>query len=292
MCTLAKLLISPSRTLLLFTRSLSTRPSSKNYFCDPTLLTNYIDQKDELLRSIVDKGHHKFYYTLTCKQLVGAKNIPRIFQYVDSEINHEVYDLLLNNFNVKHQEQFKSDLNLIIQAQHSPIRDPIYITTNEELMKRYSRQLKHLIDIMTYDEFLTQHKRIMSYNQLGIGKFPGYLDIEVIDIQHGYVQLRLQVRPKFHAPNGYLHAGLVVTFADTACGYGTFDSKPANALSFTTIELKANFLGSVREGSILCHAELIHGGKTTQVWDAHVIDEAQMKTIAIFRCTNLLLYPK
>ncbi|CAF1098443.1 unnamed protein product, partial [Didymodactylos carnosus] len=113
---------------------------------------------------------------------------------------------------------------------------------------RYSRQLKHLIDILIYDEFLTQYKRITSYNQLGIVNF---LAISVWNTQHGYVQVLLQLRPEFHAPNGYLHAGLVVTLADTACGYGTFESKPANALSFTTIEIKANFLGSVREGSIL-----------------------------------------
>jgi uncharacterized protein (TIGR00369 family) len=81
----------------------------------------------------------------------------------------------------------------------------------------------------------------------------------------------------------------VVTLADTAAGYGCFASLPEGATGFTTIELKANFLGTAREGRLLCEATRVHGGRTTQVWDATVTHEG--KTIALFRCTQLLLYP-
>ena len=48
----------------------------------------------------------------------------------------------------------------------------------------------------------------------------------------------------------------------------------------------------VGEGGVGVEANLVHGGRTTQVWDAIVKSEATAKTIALFRCTQMLLYPK
>ena len=90
------------------------------------------------------------------------------------------------------------------------------------------------------------------------------------------------------APNGYLHAGTVVGFADSVAGYGCIFNLPDGATGFTTIELKTNFLGSAREGTIECEARMVHGGRTTQLWDATVTD-AVGKTLALFRCTQLVL---
>jgi 1,4-dihydroxy-2-naphthoyl-CoA hydrolase len=94
------------------------------------------------------------------------------------------------------------------------------------------------------------------------------------------------------APNGYLHAGTAVTLADTAAGYGCTVNLPPGADGFTTIELKANYLGTAREGTIDCVARPVHIGKTTQVWDATVMHRETGKTIALFRCTQLVLYAK
>jgi 1,4-dihydroxy-2-naphthoyl-CoA hydrolase len=98
----------------------------------------------------------------------------------------------------------------------------------------------------------------------------------------------LPLRGQLLAPNGYLHAGTVVALADTACGYGCIASLAPEATGFTTIELKTNFLGTAREGILDCVANRVHGGRTTQVWDATVT--AAGKTMAVFRCTQLLLY--
>ncbi len=67
---------------------------------------------------------------------------------------------------------------------------------------------------------------------------------------------------------------------------------PEGAESFTTIELKCNFVGTKRDGAICCEAKLVHGGRTTQVWDATVSDEKDGKPIALFRCTQMILYPR
>ncbi len=129
-------------------------------------------------------------------------------------------------------------------------------------------------------------------NARGKGYLPGLIGVEILSLQPGRVLSRLSVRPELLAPNGYLHAATVITLADTACGYGTLAELPHAAESFTTIELKTNFLGTARAGTIACIARRAHGGRTTQVWDAEVADEANEKTIALFRCTQLILYPR
>ena len=108
----------------------------------------------------------------------------------------------------------------------------------------------------------------------------------------GLSQAWLPLRHELLAPNGYLHAASAVALADTACGYGTWASLPDGARGFTTIELKTNFLGTALDGAISCEAKLVHGGRTTQVWDAEVIAETKGRTIALFRCTQLILYPE
>jgi len=127
------------------------------------------------------------------------------------------------------------------------------------------------------------------WNARSAGHLPGLVGLEVREIGRGRVTSRLTVRPDLLAPNGYLHAATVVALADTSCGYGTIASLPEGATGFTTIELKANFLGTVREGAIACEATLVHGGRTTQVWDARVTDEATGRVVALFRCTQMLL---
>ena len=102
----------------------------------------------------------------------------------------------------------------------------------------------------------------------------------------------LAVRPELMAPNGYLHAGTVITLADTASGYGCIANLPEGAVGFTTIELKSNFLGTAREGTIECVARAVHVGRTTQLWDAVVTHRETGKTIALFRCTQLVIYPQ
>ena len=121
------------------------------------------------------------------------------------------------------------------------------------------------------------------------GTFPALVGIEFDEVGDGAATARLQVRPELLAPNGYLHAGAIVALADTVCGFGCVGSLPEGAWGFTTIELKTNFLGTAREGMLECRGHRVHGGRTTQVWDAEVVD-ATGKTLALFRCTQLLLH--
>ena len=129
-------------------------------------------------------------------------------------------------------------------------------------------------------------------NERGTGTLPGLIGVEILDAEQGRLTSRLELREELLAPNGYLHAATIIALADTSCGYGCVVNLPDGAEGFTTVELKSNFLGTKREGVLGCEATLAHGGRTTQVWDATVTDEESGKKLTLFRCTQMILYPR
>ena len=130
------------------------------------------------------------------------------------------------------------------------------------------------------------------FNKIGVGKLPGHLGIVITHIADSEIRAELQINEMHMAPNGFLHAGTVVTLADTCAGYGCIVNLPPGAAGFTTIELKSNFLGTARDGTILAAAKPAHFGKTTQVWDAVVTHRESGKTMSLFRCTQMILYSR
>lgn len=128
-------------------------------------------------------------------------------------------------------------------------------------------------------------------NALGEGHLPGLIGVRFTHLEHGVIRSELTIRPELLAPNGFLHAASVIALADTSCGYGTRVLLPDAAQGFTTIELKSNHLGTALSGTITCEARAVHAGRTTQVWDAEVRDPAG-KVMALFRCTQAVLYPR
>jgi uncharacterized protein (TIGR00369 family) len=130
--------------------------------------------------------------------------------------------------------------------------------------------------------------RLAQLQEAGTGYLPGLLGIEFLDVEDGVVRAQLVLRQDHFAPNGYVHAATLVALADTAAGYGCLLNLPEGGTGFTTIELKTNFLRSATEGTITCEARLVHGGKTTQLWDATVTDP-EGRQMALFRCTQMVL---
>jgi uncharacterized protein (TIGR00369 family) len=130
------------------------------------------------------------------------------------------------------------------------------------------------------------------FNSIQHGSLPGVLGLKVTAVGDDGVHATMAITAAHMAPNGFLHAAAIVTLADTCCGYGCMSQLPQGASGFTTIELKSNHLGTALEGSIECHARPVHLGRTTQVWDATVTVAGSGKTIALFRCTQMVLWPK
>jgi 1,4-dihydroxy-2-naphthoyl-CoA hydrolase len=129
------------------------------------------------------------------------------------------------------------------------------------------------------------------FNSRGAGHLPGLIGLSIESIGPTGVESRLPVRTELMAPNGFLHAASVIALADTSCGYGCVALLPEGAAGFTTLELKSNFFGTAREGVILCRATPVHLGRSTQIWDAEVTLEGAGRRIALFRCTQMVLWP-
>lgn len=129
-------------------------------------------------------------------------------------------------------------------------------------------------------------------NKIGAGKLPGHLGIVITQSTESEVKGELAINEALMAPNGFLHAGAVITLADTCAGYGCVLNLPPGAVGFTTIETKSNHLATARDGTIFASAKPVHLGRTTQVWDAVVTHGESGKTLALFRCTQMVLYGK
>jgi len=135
---------------------------------------------------------------------------------------------------------------------------------------------------------LDAFKSVDGANAVAQGYLPGLIGVHFSEVAPGRVAAELEVTRHHLAPNDFLHAATIIALADSAAGYGCAASLPDGATGFATVELKCNFLGTVRDGVISVVATLAHAGRRTQVWDADVTD-ANGKTLAMFRCTQLIL---
>ncbi len=135
-------------------------------------------------------------------------------------------------------------------------------------------------------------ERVASLNDFARDRHPGIVGVQVLTCDRDEVTGRLDVTHELVAGTGYLWAPVVVTLADWLCACGMGPNLPEGA-SFTTVELKANFVGTVREGGAVGGvARPVHRGRTTQVWDVEVTDEAAGRPLALFRCTQMVLLPR
>ncbi|MCY3769964.1 MAG: PaaI family thioesterase [Gammaproteobacteria bacterium] len=128
-------------------------------------------------------------------------------------------------------------------------------------------------------------------NRKDTDNLPGILGIQSIEIGSDYSIAEMTVHTRHMNLKAFIHGGSVVALADTAAGYGCYANLPEGANGFTTIELKCNFIGSTQSGVLRSTARCIHRGKTTQVWDADVVDAHSGRTLGEFRCTQLITYP-
>ena len=125
------------------------------------------------------------------------------------------------------------------------------------------------------------------------GTLPGVLDIRWERVAADGVSGGFTVQAQHMAANGFLHAASVIALVDSACGYGCVTALPEGASGFTTLEIKANYLGTARIGEqVTCVARLVHGGRNTQVWDSEAVNQTTGKTMALFRCTQMVLWPR
>ncbi len=122
------------------------------------------------------------------------------------------------------------------------------------------------------------------------GQLAGLIGVEVLDLGDAGLRSRLALRPELLAANGYVHAAALVALADTTCGFGALAFLPDGARSYATLELSGSFVGTARDGAVLCAAVPAELGRQTQSWEAVCVAEGDGRRLAIFRCTQLVLY--
>lgn len=131
---------------------------------------------------------------------------------------------------------------------------------------------------------------VADLNRANIGKLPEHLGLIVTEAGDGRVVGQFKVRPDLVSHTGYLLAGVGLTLADLLCAYGVSTVWPEGAKSFTTVEVKCNFVGTALEGDVEITASLVHGGRTTQLWDAEITSVATGRRMALFRATQIIIY--
>ncbi|MCA3709440.1 MAG: PaaI family thioesterase [Phenylobacterium sp.] len=137
----------------------------------------------------------------------------------------------------------------------------------------------------------TNQTSVERLNQANVGKLPEHLGLSVTAVSDGRVAGRFTVRPDLVAHTGYLLAGVGLTLADLLCAYGVSTAWPEGARSFTTAEVKCNFIGTATMGEVEIIASLVHSGRTTQLWDAEITSLSSGRRMALFRATQIILYP-
>lgn len=126
-------------------------------------------------------------------------------------------------------------------------------------------------------------------NNLAKDTYAGYMGIKITQVEQGKLIAKMPIKKEFLAVNGFLHAGSIISLADAAAGFAAQTHLPEGATSFTTIELKTNFLRTAKEGVLECECVAEHLGRTTMVWRAIVSHKETGKRLAIFSSTQLVL---
>src|SRR3954453_1689865 len=108
---------------------------------------------------------------------------------------------------------------------------------------------------------------------------PGQLGCVFDHSANDLVVGHIDVTENLIAGTGFLFAPAVIALADTCAAIGCGNNVPAGA-SFTTIELKTNFLASARVGDrVACRCTPAHLGRQMHVWDAEVTNETTERTM-------------
>lgn len=114
------------------------------------------------------------------------------------------------------------------------------------------------------------------------------LDIEYVDVGPDFLIGKMPVTPKVHQPDGVLHGGAMVALAESVGSAASYIFLDARQFVVRGIEISANHVKSIAEGYVFAKATFIHKGRTTQVWDIKITDEAD-QLVSVCKLTTIAL---
>ena len=120
------------------------------------------------------------------------------------------------------------------------------------------------------------------------------LGIDIARLEPGFIELTMPFQPGFTQQHGFLHAGIVATALDSACGYAAFTLMPAGA-AVLTVEFKTNLLAPARGTRFLFRGQAVKPGRTLTVCDGQALalnESAEPKLIATMTGTLMAVFDR
>ena len=117
------------------------------------------------------------------------------------------------------------------------------------------------------------------------------LDIEFIDIGEDFLTAKMPVTPSVHQPLGQLHGGATAALAESVGSAASNFFIDRTSQFVNGIQLSINHLKSKRDGVVYATAKNIHKGRTTHVWEVHIVDKND-ELISVAKMTNIVLTKK
>ena len=100
------------------------------------------------------------------------------------------------------------------------------------------------------------------------------LEIDFVDVGEGFLIARMPVTPKLHQPDGVLHGGATFALAESVGSAAAFLFNKTQNPMVRGIEMSGNHLKGISQGFVYAEAMAIHNGRTTQIWEIKVTNEA------------------
>lgn len=116
------------------------------------------------------------------------------------------------------------------------------------------------------------------------------LGMNLVQLGEGKALFTMRVDKRFHNPMGTLHGGIMTDLADASMGVALM-SLLGEEESFTTLELKINFLRPVYEGELRAEAKVLHRGRTIALVES-VLSNSEGKEVARATATQMVLRPQ
>lgn len=136
--------------------------------------------------------------------------------------------------------------------------------------------------MMTKEEMLELSKKVCKNTLMET------LEIEFTDIGEDFLIAKMPVNSRVHQPDGVLHGGASVALAESVGSMASYVFLNTEEFFVRGIEISANHLKSIKEGWVYAKATFIHKGRTTQLFEIRITDEAA-NLISIVKLTTIAL---
>ena len=138
---------------------------------------------------------------------------------------------------------------------------------------------------------LSKEERLKQLNSVSKNTLLETLQMEIIDFGEDFLIAKMPVNSRVHQPDGVLHGGATVALAESVGSFASHIFIDTETFFVRGIEITANHLKSIKEGFVYAKATFIHKGRTTQLLDIKVTDEAN-NLISVCKLTTISLPKK